>query len=290
MGRSVRIAAAVLVLAAACAALAGPAAAAPAKHPLPAGPLPNALPPRYVIVNSGTLSAPDGSQSHGSVACPAKTVPTGGGVYISSLSTAANVNSSYPLPDGWNGDVNNTSGSATTFLVYAICVKRNAFWTIVAEPFTNTANHQDSAIARCPAGTKVLGGGGFSSSSSTGSVESRAVPFKAGTSSGYDVVMNNDDSFDHAATAYAVCGHSAGWQLIRGAAVTAPPGSQTLAAVSCPSPKVPLGGGLDTTATGTLGLDLDTSYPALGGGWSGYENNRTAVPASILAIVICAGK
>jgi len=55
---------------------------------------------------------------------------TGGGVFTPSFSTAVNVASSAPLDgadadafpdDGWRGFLNNATGNATTFTVYAIC-------------------------------------------------------------------------------------------------------------------------------------------------------------------------
>src|SRR5438876_971828 len=67
----------------------------------------SAIPRRYRIVNSGTLGAPNGFQTHGAKTCPARTVVWGGGVWISSAALGANVNSSYPVNNGWAGDVNN---------------------------------------------------------------------------------------------------------------------------------------------------------------------------------------
>jgi hypothetical protein len=69
-----------------------------------------------------TFNNPPGTQSFGSVRCPAvgQTV-TGGGVF-GSAGLQQSVNSSFPLGDnGWGAYMNNTSGSTASFQVYAVC-------------------------------------------------------------------------------------------------------------------------------------------------------------------------
>jgi hypothetical protein len=56
------------------------AAAQAARHP----------PPGYLILDTNQMDAPQGQQTQGSAQCPAGTVPLGGGVVVSSLSTLAN--------------------------------------------------------------------------------------------------------------------------------------------------------------------------------------------------------
>jgi len=90
----------------------------------PAGPV--AL--TYVV--SAGINNPNGTQTSGTVDCPAGTSVTGGGVINNSTSTGATVNSSAPRDgsdadtirdDGWLAFVNNTSGADQLFFVYAIC-------------------------------------------------------------------------------------------------------------------------------------------------------------------------
>ena len=99
--------AALALAAAAALALAAPAAARPPKG--------------YQIVSSGSLGSPANQQVHGSVGCPSGKTLLGGGVFVTSSSVLVNVNSDYPSGNGWAADVNNASGAATTFSVYAIC-------------------------------------------------------------------------------------------------------------------------------------------------------------------------
>lgn len=131
--------------------------------------LPAGAPKGYIVVNSGALTAANGTQTFGSAACPAKTVVYGGGVIITSSSLAANVNTSWPDGDtDWAADVNNASGAATTFTVYAICAhKPKGYKVIESGGVVNPAGSQNVAVAYCPSGLKVFGGGGYSTSGST---------------------------------------------------------------------------------------------------------------------------
>src|SRR4051794_23389440 len=72
----------------------------------------DARPPRgYVVRESGTVVVPPGAQQRGELACPGRKVPLGGGAIMASLSPLANVNSSFPSPNGWVTDFANASAS-----------------------------------------------------------------------------------------------------------------------------------------------------------------------------------
>jgi hypothetical protein len=78
--------------------------------------------PQSVVATS--ISNPNGTQSFGSVACPAGSLRTGGGVF-GSLGFAGgqqSVNSSYPSGNGWAAYMNNATGINGTFTVYAVCL------------------------------------------------------------------------------------------------------------------------------------------------------------------------
>ena len=83
-------------------------------------------------VTSGSISNPAGAQTPGVVDCPSGQKVLGGGVAPSSSSTSVSINSSYPRQSGasaaydeWSAYVNNGSGTAETFVVYAICANTN---------------------------------------------------------------------------------------------------------------------------------------------------------------------
>jgi hypothetical protein len=110
---------------------AGPAGAAgPAGPAGPQGVQGIQGPPGPVTLNyqqSAPIPNPAGVQTHGSVACAAGQKVTGGGAFSSSGSTSVNINSSYPVGNStWAVDMNNASGGAATFTVYAICTTTTA--------------------------------------------------------------------------------------------------------------------------------------------------------------------
>src|SRR5262249_13897486 len=113
---------------------------------------PNAIPPGYTRVATGNLTAHPGTQTRGSVSCPAGTVPFGGSVFVFSTSLLANVNSSFPFLNGWAADVNNGSGSDMTFEVTVICGTRPKNYAVVeTNPAANPSASHVSAVAKCPA-------------------------------------------------------------------------------------------------------------------------------------------
>ena len=291
MTRIARIAVVVIGLGALAFAPAAVAGAAAAKQPAPLGVVPNALPHGYIVVSSPGLTAPAGSQTHGTADCPANTVVYGGGVFVNSLSLPANVNSSYPSTTQWNADVNNASSSSTTFTVDAICAKRTADWSIVhSGSVTNPAMRRRGPAS--PARVdQVLGGGGFSSTLSTKVNENSSFPLKSGsgalTTFFWTVDQNNANTTAATVTAYAVCGHASGYKLVTGAFTSSPAQTQALAAVSCPGSKAPLGGGIATNSS-SLKVNINTTFPAPHG-WQNYENNATTGEFTLTPDVICAG-
>src|SRR3954451_23361811 len=83
--------------------------------------VPDGLPRQYESLQGPLLAAPDGQQTRGTLACTTGKLPLGGGVLISSNDVQATVNSSFPNGGTWIADVNNSSGSATTFRLFVIC-------------------------------------------------------------------------------------------------------------------------------------------------------------------------
>jgi len=86
--------------------------------------------PGYQYVVSASIANPNNAQTFGSVFCPDGRPVTGGGVFHFSGSVNAEVNSTFPIDggdadsvsdDGWGAWVNNHSGAASSFQVWAIC-------------------------------------------------------------------------------------------------------------------------------------------------------------------------
>ncbi len=258
---------------------AGPAAA-PAT---PAGKVPKG----YTVVSSGFFNANTGTQTRGTVACPAGLVPFGGGVYISGSSLNVNANSTFPSGAGWVADVNNVSGAVATFQVWAACATAPKKYQVVAAgPFTSPANGQSAGAVSCPAKTVVLGGGSLSASGSVAVNINSTFP----TATGWRTDQNTNTSTASTFTVYAICAKAPkGYVLLQGGAVSNPANSQTRAAIGCPVRTVPLSGGAFSSST-SAAVDLNTTNP-VSGGWQVYENNTALINGvTISALVICAGK
>jgi hypothetical protein len=247
-----------------------------------------AKPAGYLIV-SASFTANNGVQTRGTVACPKKgsvaRMPQGGGGIIASSSLSANLNSSFPNGNTWNVDVNNNSGASTTFVVYAVCAVPGKKYQVVSASVTNSAGVQSSATAVCPSGTKVLGGGGFSSAGSVFVNINTSLP----TSNGWRVDENNATATSVTVTAEAVCSaqsKKAHYGITIGAPVTNAAGAETHAEALCPSGRVELGGG-GFSGSGSTSVSMNGSSP-FAGGWSVYENNGSASDTTITAYVVCA--
>jgi hypothetical protein len=248
----------------------------------------NSLPAGYSIATSGTLTATNGVQTRGTVTCPGTLKPVGGGAYVASTSTLANLNSSFPVSKHtWAVDVNNASGADTTFQVYAVCIKRgNLAFTVNTNVFTAAANTQSSGTVGCPSGV-VVGGGVLSSSGSTAVNINTLIP--SGTS-GWRADMNNATASANSFTVWAICRNTkpGGYSVQVGSAVDNPSGAQTRVQVACPGNSVPLSGGV-FSSSGNTAVNLNESIPS-GQTWLGYENNASAGDAAATPYAVCAGK
>jgi hypothetical protein len=274
-----------IVLAGACA-LVAPSLALPdpGKTP-PAGTLTASarLPKGYTIVRSGILLAPAGAQTRGEVDCPSPLVPLGGGVFVSSLSTVASVNSTFPTSTGWVAYVNNRSQADTGFSLSVICATRPRVYTLVESGTISNPVGQAQAFARCPKGMEAFSGGVDSSSSSLlVNVAATIV-----TTRGWTARENNASSDGDTIVAFAICGRLRGYAAIPGLTVVNPAGFQTFSSASCPAGSAVIGGGINTSST-SEGVDVNSSIVGAGE-WDSYENNNTAVSAFELSEVECAG-
>jgi len=255
-----------------------------------------APPPGYTVVSSSSMSASIDSQSHGVVACPAATVPLGGGVNARSTSYHADIAETYPVgTEGWTAYVNNNSGAAFSFTVWAVCGTQPAGYTQVESPraiIVPSDGGVGLVTAACPLGTKVLSGGGSTDIASTSLAIESSYPSKelvgTHTQFSWNVVFENTSAADALATAWAICGSPAGYRLIQRTAVSlASHTAQTTVHPTCPSPKVPLGGGVQ--ATMDVGITLNRTFPS-GTAWRSVENNNSAdLGATMTPYVICAG-
>ena len=250
---------------------------------------PSAVPAGYELV-SATFTAATGVQTIGAVTCPititgVARVPLGGGVYISSTDLSANINSSYPSGRDWVADVNNASGFDTAFSVWAVCGKAPKGYTVVSATFPNPAGGQSYNITvTCPTGTKVLGGGGISSSLDLAVNINSSIP----QDNGWAIAMNNESTSSESFNIYAVCAkvfYRTAYSIVTGAHVTNTAGTETSWYVPCPAGESAVGGGGLSSSTSTA-VNMNSSWPSHGG-WEVSENNATYVDELLTPYVVC---
>ncbi|HET7741019.1 MAG TPA: hypothetical protein VFL67_10260 [Mycobacterium sp.] len=255
-----------------------------------------APPPGYVVVHSASITASIDSQSHGVVACPGGTVPLGGGANVHSTSFQADMANSYPVgTEGWAADINNGTGTAFTFTVWVVCGTQPTGYTLVESPLQIDLPPNGTTLLSqaCPLGTKVLGGGGSTDTASTALAIASTYPSKKliGTHTQYswNVVFDNATSTDAFGTTWAICGSPAGYRLVQRAAVALGGRNVTQTTVhpTCPSPKVPLSGGVQ--ATEDTNITLNRTFPS-STAWRSVENdNAPLLSATLTPYVVCAG-
>jgi hypothetical protein len=238
----------------------------------------------YVLVQTGNLTSSAGQQSHGSQPCPAGKVILGGGVFVAATSTLVNVNSSYPQGNTWVADVNNATGSATTFNVYAICGNAPRKYSVQTTALTSVpVGGQVTVNASCPsAKAPALSGGGFSDTFSTLANINSSIP----VAGGWRVDANNGSGSASFIRGYAVCGKLRGYHVVIGDLAFNAAGTQTGATASCGT-GYPVGGGA-FTGSGSTAVAINTSYP-VNGGWKTYMNNGSDQGAFFRTYVVCAG-
>jgi len=265
-----------------------PALGARTARPRSVSPGPASQPKGYAIVDSA-FTAGGGTQTTGSVTCPANTVVYGGGDAANG-GLGTNLGSSHPTSDGvWAVAINNRIPGPEGFDVWAVCAHMPKGYTQVASRVVDDpAASQAQAVATCPAGLKVLGGGGSSNSISTMVNMNTSIPKFLPNSKRYawQVNMNNATADEIAFRAWAVCGKVPGFALQKGSVVANGAGSATEATVACPLGTVPLGGGVRSNSTSTA-VNIFSTWP-YAGGWLTLENNADSVDHTARAFVTCA--
>jgi hypothetical protein len=244
-----------------------------------------AIPPGYVKVSSGQLRAHAGAQTRGFATCPAGTVLFGGSVFVFSPSLLANVNSSFPSQTSWIADVNNGSGADLTFEVTAICGFKPRNYSIVQAPaVSNGSAAHTTALAKCPIGSKPLGGGGASSSGSTFVNVASTFPQKGG----WRVDENNASGSAASLTAFAVCGKLKGYVVVDpGFDLPVAANQQSDVTVTCPDSTLTISGGVRVNAT-SVGVNVNATWID-GRNWNSLINNFSALNLTARPFAVCAG-
>jgi hypothetical protein len=231
----------------------------------------------------------------GQVKCPAGTVVYGGGAEIVASTLNANLNSSYPLNHTtWAAWANNGSLDDTELTVYAVCAKQTLSWSMRSVTYNDSSTGSTFGEARCPGTAKVLGGGVYSASASLGENVASSWPAVSGQGAAkawrWRVRMTDQNPVSGTTfRVYSVCGATPGYKIVKGAAATAHAMNESLAEVTCPSPRVPLSGGVQAGGSHALLLSMNTTLPTLATNWRTYENNAGSTDLTLTPYAVCAG-
>jgi hypothetical protein len=255
--------------------------------PLGADALLGKAPRGYVQVIGSSVTVGAGLQERAQAFCPTGKVPVGGGGVIASSDVRANVNSSLPLANGWAIDVNNASGASTTASARVICIKQPRKYQVVSvSGIANPAGSESAGIVSCPTGTAVLGGGALSQSTDLTVNLNSSFPLSAGN--GWRSDVSNASTSSSSFAAFAICAKQPnGYAVLSSGDVTATPGTEAAAFVSCAGNAVPLGGGL-VSFDSDLHVNVNSLRPEAHG-WTSFLNNASAFGAPFDARVVCAG-
>jgi hypothetical protein len=139
-----------------------------------------APPAGYDLLEARGAVLPPYGQAAAWTACPAGTVPLGGGAFSDDIGSG--VNSSLPDGNGWLADITNpTSADDGNAHVVITCGVRPPGYAVVYGPWVATPPRtQTPAFAACPTGTVPIGGGAFSTSSSDLIMLNSSYPYAGG--------------------------------------------------------------------------------------------------------------
>jgi hypothetical protein len=143
------------------------------------------------------------------------------------------------------------------------------------------------AFATCPAGTVVWGGGvAFSNATGPSLTVNTSSP---NGSSGWEGWVNNTGNTTVQFVVDAICADKPAGYKIVSREVSSPPGTQSHATATCPSPDVLLGGGALSTADQAADV-LTSAWPRTSAKYTGYLDNGTTSVANIIVDAVCGHK
>jgi hypothetical protein len=237
----------------------------------------------YEVVTSQGVTGYQGWYTRGEATCPRGKVPLAGGVLFESWDLGLTAMDSIPSSDGWVVDVRNGL-SGVPFDVYAVCAKRPKDYQVVTSAWYGYEGYsQSNGYVACPSGTKALGGGVQTVSTSSDVYIGQSSPSATGGTWGATVA---NESWSDVFQVTAVCGHVTRDYLVANASpATVPAGTLRQIFVQCPTGTVPLGGGA-TFGWSEPDFGTQTTIP-LATGWSTLLSNRSDMDLVVGASVAC---
>jgi hypothetical protein len=150
-----------------------------------------------------------GTATSAFAACPAGSLPLGGGADTSASIPLVNVVGSQPLGQAWRVDEFNGTGMDAAVAGFTTCGKLRGYVVAPDGPLSLTPHVETRITAPCPSGTIAIGGGVTGSPAAAITVNSSAPnnafadptrPFDI-----WDTEVNNTSGAAASATAFAVC-------------------------------------------------------------------------------------
>lgn len=169
--------------------------------------------------------------------------------------------------------------------------------TYVTRDAPAPAGVQAAKRARCPAGTRVTGGGAYTSGETVADEIATSAPFDGRDRNrlpedGWLAEVNTEPGSGHTMTVMAICAPFAKLRYVRETAIVRPQRGRT-AVAPCPAGTLPLGGGALTTGSSTA-ISLRQTFPwekpgSVQGwdGWIATANNLTGRRRSVTTYGIC---
>jgi hypothetical protein len=242
-------------------------------------------------VTSGEVNCPSGHPN-----------PTGGGVDIAGSDPHLDLETKSSAPsvlhNGWDVQANNSSGTDAQMTVFAICTSTHLVY--IHKTASIPAGGTRSAKAKCPAGTKVVGGG-VSTVGGDHSVEVNSSE----PADGNDADHKPDDAWFGTAgnglgaaltmEVDAVCTSHGHYTVVVGPRTTLPNKSIATSAVACPHGTRVTGGGTEIDRPST-DLEVHDGFPIDGSdadttrddGWqSTAYNDGSGSVAHMKTFAIC---
>ena len=266
-----------------------------ADKPVPPAPTSIAASPdAYTVKVKGPVAAAAGKVTRASVHCP-KSAPLdlGGGALVASDSTQVSLATSNPagtlkaVNDSiYSVSVVNASSDATSFRVYATCVKPQSSWVngdmgefdVAPHSLGSDTTHVCQAIT--PAMPTISAGPQIGGSS----LQTTLHDSRPTLDHNWLVRVNNNGGTTRSVNVRGVCLGGIGAHVVLGTPVTNPPLTQTNVFVRCDT-GVPLGGGVGASSDSPL-VSVNSSIP-ISGGWEAYENNGSLQADTARAWVVC---
>ena len=225
------------------------------------------------------VSVPANSIANATVECPAESTVVGGGF---ATNTNVYVYTHNKQGNGWQAYGSNFNASNKLLNVYAVCLKFVAGASVqqVYDQVNAPANGIGHAVATCPAGTTVVGGGYASKGDGTLRVYTATKK-----DNGYQVYAKNHKGSQQLLNAYAICLSSDRtthselvWEN-----VDVPSSSTKGTQTTCPSGMYATGGGF----AGSDGLEIYNNKPKDWNIWEGYGYNTKGSSTGMNVYAIC---